>query len=447
MKLQVKFLKKTIKYSRKEEKMYAIGIDIGTTSICGIVLDVASGKVIKSRTETSNAFIPTVNEWEKIQNAEKIIEIALKILESFVDYPAAVIGLTGQMHGIVYVNDEGKAASPLYTWQDARGNLPYKDSTYADYLGSCSGYGNITDFYNRLNGIRPKEAVTYCTIMDYLAMVLCGLKKPYMHVTNAASLGCFDLKTNKFSYDIDARISNGFDIVGTYQGVPVSVAIGDNQASVFSTLADEKKLLINVGTGSQISIISNDIKSGKNIETRPYFDGKYLIVGAALCGGRAYSILKDFYTDFLQSAGVDCRDVYAVMNLLIEGKKENTLEVDTRFVGTRQNPEIRGQIKGVTVDNFTPANLTYGFLEGMTKELYTMYEEMGERKVDLIGSGNGIRKNEALVRIAERKFEGVLRIPAHTEEAAYGAALFGLVACGTYESAEQVQRLIKYEGR
>ena len=31
--------------------MKAIGIDIGTTSICGIVIDLDSGDIIKSRTE------------------------------------------------------------------------------------------------------------------------------------------------------------------------------------------------------------------------------------------------------------------------------------------------------------------------------------------------------------------------------------------------------------
>ena len=81
--------------------MYAIGIDIGTTSICGVVLDTDTGKVVKSRTEMSNAFIETENAWEKIQDTEKIIAIAIEILESFSEYPAVVIGLTGQMHGIV----------------------------------------------------------------------------------------------------------------------------------------------------------------------------------------------------------------------------------------------------------------------------------------------------------------------------------------------------------
>ena len=425
--------------------MYAIGIDIGTTSICGVVLDTDTGKVVKSRTETSNAFIATDNAWEKIQDTERVIAMALDILESFAEYPAGVIGLTGQMHGIVYVDGEGKAVSPLYTWQDARGNLDYEETTYAEYLGSFAGYGNVTDFYNRVNHLRPTEAVAHCTIMDYLGMVLCGRKTPLIHATNAASLGCYDIKENAFHYEVGAEVSCGFDLLGTYKGIPVSVAIGDNQASVFSTLADERDLLINVGTGSQVSVISDTVRIGENIEARPYFDNKYLIVGAALCGGRAYGILKDFYSAFLQAAGVEAVDVYQVMNQLIENLKESPLQVDTRFAGTRKQPLMSGQIQGITVDNFTPANLTFGLLEGMMTELYTMYEQMDEKRINLVGSGNGIRKNKTLVRIAETLFDGSLKIPAHTEEAAYGAALFGLVACGAFDSAKQVQSLIRYE--
>jgi len=285
------------------------------------------------------------------------------------------------------------------------------------------------------------------------------LKRPRIHTTNAASLGCFDLKTKTFSYDVTADISDRFEILGTYKGIPVSVAIGDNQASVFSTLADERDVLLNVGTGSQVSVVSDVIKTGENIEARPYFDSKYLLVGAALCGGRAYGMLKDFYAEFLKAAGISemtdatgmsrTADIYSVMNKLMADHTESVqdiLKVDTRFAGTRKQPELCGSIRGITVNNFTPANLTYGFLDGMMEELYVMFEQMDERRINLVGSGNGIRKNEVLVKIAENKFGGYLRIPAHTEEAAYGAALFGLVACGVFESAKQAQALIKYEG-
>ena len=240
--------------------MKIVGIDIGTTSICGVVLDGESGRVDCSKTINSDAFIPTENEWEKIQNVEKIVTIATGILDSFLDDykgEVAAIGLTGQMHGIVYVNAQGRAVSPLYTWQDARGDLPYRGTTYAKHLGSFAGYGNVTDFYNRENGLVPKDAVGYCTIHDYLGMVLCGNRAPVMHASNAASLGLYDLAQKKFCYDNPVKVTDAFEIIGAYRQIPVSVAIGDNQASVFSTLANEDHLLINVGTGSQISIVSD----------------------------------------------------------------------------------------------------------------------------------------------------------------------------------------------
>ncbi|MBQ8878176.1 MAG: hypothetical protein IJ029_05560, partial [Lachnospiraceae bacterium] len=223
--------------------MHAIGIDIGTTSICGVLLDARTGKLIKRQTIMSNAFIPTENSWEKIQDTEKLISISKEILDGLLDEETVVIGLTGQMHGIVYTDESGKALSPLYTCQDEIGNLPDRDTTYAKYMESLAGYGNVTDFYNRENGLRPKEAVSYCTIQDYLGMVLCGRKRPVLHSSNAASFDCFDAE----------KITDEYRLLGEYKKVPVAVAIGDNQASVFSTLTDESGILINIGTGSQIT--------------------------------------------------------------------------------------------------------------------------------------------------------------------------------------------------
>lgn len=94
--------------------MKVIGIDMGTTSICGILAEVETGCVIKSRTLASNAFLNGCAEWEKIQSVEKIILAAEEILESFLCDDVVAIGVTGQMHGIVYVNKEGKSESPLY---------------------------------------------------------------------------------------------------------------------------------------------------------------------------------------------------------------------------------------------------------------------------------------------------------------------------------------------
>lgn len=425
--------------------MKAIGIDIGTTSICGVVMDTDSGALIRSVTENSEAFLGGCAPWERIQSVDKIMSVAMGVLDALVDEDTAVIGVTGQMHGIVYVNADGEAVSPLYTWQDGRGNLPYGDTTYAGFLGCASGYGHVTDFYNRENGLRPAEAVSFCTVHDYFVMRLCGLMKPIIHASDAASFGLYDLESNRFNCDFSPEIAADYRVAGKYRGIPVSVAIGDNQASVFSTLADENALLLNVGTGSQVSLVSDFPITAENVETRPYFDGKYLIVGAALCGGRAYSLLKDFYASLLREVtDVDDGAVYSVMSKLAERDGASTLCVDTHFAGTRSNPALRGSITGIGTDNFDPASLTRGVLEGMANELYTMYSAMGAKRSGIVGSGNGVRKNPALVQALEQKFGGKMVFPAHLEEAAVGAALFGLVACGGVKNAKEAQSLIKY---
>ncbi len=422
--------------------MNAIGIDLGTTSICAVSIDIDTGNVIKSKTMASNAFIKTSDSWERVQDTAAIIKIATELTDSFIDENTCVIGITGQMHGIVYVDNNGKAVSNLYTWQDGRGNLPYGDTTYAKHLNSFSGYGNVTDFYNRINGLRPQNAVSYCTIHDYLAMTLCSLTDPVIHTTDAASFGCFDIEKNTFDYDCNVKVTGGFDIAGEYRGIPVSVAIGDNQASVFSSLSSDDDILLNVGTGSQVSVIADRPVFGENIEVRPFFDGKFLLCGAALCGGRAYSVLKDFYSAVLLAAGVENADVYAVMDKMLENA-QSSLKVDTRFDGTRKNPDLTGSISGIRTDNFTPSQLTLGFLQGMVDELYSMYLQTEKKNGVVVGSGNGVRKNPQLVSAAERKFGTEMKIPVHLEEAAYGAAMYGLVACGKF-TCEQVRKLIRY---
>jgi sedoheptulokinase len=311
-------------------------------------------------------------------------------------------------------------------------------------MGSYTGYGAVTDFYNRVNHIRPESAVAYCTIHDYFVMQLTGIKKPLVHITDAASFGCYDIFSNSFKQEVPFDTVFDYAVAGLYQGIPVSVAIGDNQASVLSTLADHANVLVNVGTGSQISVISSEPVYAANVETRPYFDGKYLIVGSALCGGRAYSVLKDFYKQVL-SYTVDVTDdqVYAIMDRMLS-EPGASVKVDTHFAGTRADPSVRGGIYAISTENFTPQAIARGVLEGMISELYSMYILMNSPKTGLVCSGNGIRKNKHLSQLAENVFACKMKVPAHMEEAAFGAAMFGAIWAGVFLDSNQAQSLISY---
>ena len=128
--------------------MKAVGIDIGTTTICGVLLDGGTGELLDSRTLSNDTAVRTENDWEHLQDPEKILEKCRRILEAFQDGEEDIVsvGVTGQMHGILYTDVGGRAVSPLYTWQDRRGDLPCKESrdgkeeTWAGELSRKTGY-------------------------------------------------------------------------------------------------------------------------------------------------------------------------------------------------------------------------------------------------------------------------------------------------------------------
>ncbi len=426
--------------------MRIVGLDIGTTSICGVCVDAENGRIIKVVTKANNSFIKSEKNFEKIQDPDVIMETVRAIVDELkVTSVKSIdaIGFSGQMHGIVYTDANGKAVSPLYTWQDERAAAEYENGkSYAQTLGCFAGYGLATDFYNEKNGLVPENAVSLCTIADYAAMQLCGLKKPLVHITNAASLGCYDIALNRFTVENPRlpEVTAEFRVVGEYKGIPVCVALGDNQASFIGSVSDADNALINVGTGSQISWLTSTPVESKSVENRPFDGNRFLAAGCALCGGRAFAMLENF---FRQIAGSE-NQMYDYIDKLLAYKTDTTLKADCRFCGTRNDPSVRGSISNLSEQNFTPADFALAVLKGISGELYEMYESGGKIAEKLVCSGNGMRKNAALRRVTAEMFDCDVKIPLYAEEASYGAAIAATVACGKYKNIDEACKLIRY---
>lgn len=437
--------------------MNFLGIDIGTSSICGIVYNTVS-KDIVSIAKINNTDMLSCNVWEKVQDANAIVDIVLDLIQELrIQYPDIKgIGLSGQMHGILYVNAEGEAVSPLYTWQDMRGSLLYKDGmSYAAYLSKqtgfplSTGFGLVTHYYNKVNSLVPQNAVKLCTIMDYTAIRLTGKCEPLVDCSNAASLGFFDKE--KLAFDKEAlwnvgidssilpEIGKAFSRVGHYENISVYTAIGDNQASFLGSIRDIRRSIhITVGTSSQISVYSEDYVNVPLLDTRPLPGGGYILVGAALCGGCSFSLLKKFFSETIKlytGEEMDDTDLYKIMvSVPYKEVQEDDIRVETLFGGTRSHPEKRGKIMNISCLNWHPENLIRGFLEGMSQELYDFYQllpnSVRERKTILVGSGNGIKRNPLLCQILEERFKCHLQVSACREEAALGACICGMVGNG-----------------
>ena len=423
--------------------MKTAGIDIGTTTISGVVLEKGENgqaKILETKTVENGCFVETGNDWERIQYAKEIVERAVNLLDYFLEkYPDVErIGLTGQMHGIVYV---------------ARGSICDGDQIPLTeeirercQIHAASGYGLVTHIYNIRHNLVPDSALSFCTIMDYFGMYLTGRKKSLIHVSNAAGLGFFDSRKMRFEKEklaemgVDTNwlpdVCTEIEKLGTYRGRTVTTAIGDNQASFLGAAGDEENtLLVNMGTGGQISVLSGQYFSGDGIEARPFLNGKYLLTGASLCGGKAYALLEQFFRKIVKEATGQNQPLYKVMEKMARtGKDLNSerpesrkITVETTFDGTRVNPEKSGSITQMCSENFTPEDFCYGVLKGMSTELYQMYMTIqkgtGIKIRRMIGSGNGLRKNPVLCEIIEDMFKAELVLAECEEEAATGAAM------------------------
>lgn len=426
--------------------MLIMGLDIGTTSICCVLYDGEQKKIIKT-VSGPNEFIKNQKENFAEQDAEKIWGIASQLTDEAGGIKGcAAIGITGQMHGILYVNDAGEPVSPLITWKDKRADLIYRQGlSYAEYLTEAtgypvySGYGIASHFYNYVNKRVPTGAARLCTIADYVAMKFAGAKMPRMESSMAASVGAYDLAEGVF--DKKAILKVGIlpeclpEVVpsGTVLGMNgecrVICACGDNQASFLGAVSEpENEMLINVGTGSQVCAFHKHLIHTEASDVRPYFDRGWLYTCASLNGGKVYEHLAMFMEDICRCfAGVEV-NAYDTMKQLLKEKKETTLQIRPCLYGERDNVLETGSVTKLTDGNFTAADVIYGYVKGMAAELKALSEllpaEAAAGKTKLCGSGNGLRRNEALASELKRIFKTSLRFGDWEEEAAAGAALW-----------------------
>lgn len=424
--------------------MKAIGIDIGTTSICLACYDGQQEQII-DQVSAGNSFI----QGTYLQDAQHIVDVVEVLLEAMLKRIGLVdaIGISSQMHGILYVDQNGNAVSPYYTWKTELGKEAYQDMTYVSYLTQklgCpmhTGYGSVTHFALDQTGQIPAQAVSFVNIGDYVAMQLCHCKVPTMSQSIAASMGGYDVKTMDLCWkELEAagvavsfypQAGAAITVAGTYRGILVSNAIGDNQASFYAAVGEsEDRIGINVGTGSQVSLFGRQLAELATGEIRPFTKQGYLYVQASVNGGKVYEKLADFLREVVYDFTGMKVDPYSRMEKLGEQKKETDLRIIPSLYGAREDGENQGRIEGIQEHNFHPEDLIRGYAAGMAEELYRLYmnfpEQLRSTRKGIVGSGNGIRKNILLQQEIEKRFGLKVDFCDIEEEAAAGAAMMAL---------------------
>jgi len=454
----------------REERMNLIGLDIGTTSICGVLYSKDKRTSLKVSTR-NNEFISS-DPGEYQQSPYEILSKIESILNELIDFSSdniSGISLSSQMHGILYVDEDGKAVSPFFTWQNQRGLKIVDDKKLETVLTQMleypvySGYGIVTHYSLFMDNCIPSSSKYFCNIGDYVCMKLADNKIPVTDVTIANSMGICNLKTGKIAESLKVlgedclkylpEISSSPRILGNYRGIPVIQPIGDNQASFLGSVKDkEKSLLLNYGTAGQISFYTRVYEKFSGFETRPLGnDEGYIHAAFSLCGGNSYKILSRFFSSIVDLV-TDEHDfnVMKVMDNMDLDFSTNEIQCMPYFLGKRGEETQNAYFNNISEANFTPENIVKSLVQGMVDELYENYSnlpaDMKDKIQILVGSGNGIRKNGHLIKAVELTYKKPLQLFNLSEESCLGAIIHAGKSLGLYKNySEGSFDIVSYE--
>lgn len=451
--------------------MLSLGLDIGTTTIAAVAFDMEAAQVAARATILNDAGCAPADRraagWAELDLA-RVFGLALDALERVVCHLGSragqirAVGVTGQMHGTAFLGHDLNPIRPAITWQDQRTrDLIPEFIARAGGAGAfanmgclpAAGYLGPTLYWLRWRDALPDGYV--CGIPEAIAAMLTA-QPPVSDPTLAASTGLFDILYGRWdesllrALDLPTHIlppvvEPGVRVgelrndlaqrLGLPGGIIIGAALGDHQASLIGSQCDAPgQLHINIGTSGQVSLVIERFMPAmpeQGIETRPFPRRRFILTGAALCGGEALALLRRFFADALIAFGAQPPDDDVMFTAMIAAAARispgaDGLRIRPTLDGARHRPGDSAEFTGLRRANFTPAHVIRAMIEGVADELGAFYDAMrkaGFAGRSLAGAGNALRRNALLRQAVEERIGLPLHLPPWEEEAAAGAAI------------------------
>ena len=456
---------------------YVLGIDLGTSGTKTVLFD-QNGKGLASATVEYPMYQPQ-NGWaeqkpEDWYNAA-VSTIRTVLAKSGVDKEDVVsLGISGQMHGLVILDEQDNVIRPAILWNDGR------TGKEVEYLNNTIGKDKLSDYTAniafagftapKLLWMKANEPDLFAKIKkimlpkDYIAYKLSGVH--CTDVSDASGMLLMDVKNKCWSKEMMeicsikeeqlAKIYESYDVVGTIKpdvaselGFPTSVKIiagaGDNAAAAIGTATvGDGKCNISLGTSGTIFISSKDFCVDENnaLHAFAHADGHYHLMGCMLS---AASCNKWWMEDIIGTE--DFKGEQAAITKL----GENNVFYLPYLMGERSphnNPDARAMFIGMSMDT-TRADMTQAVLEGVAfgiRDSFEIAKSLGIKieKTKICGGG-------AKSPLWKKIMANVLGIPVQTIESeegpGYGGAILAAVGCGEYASVEEAaEKLVKVIG-
>jgi sugar (pentulose or hexulose) kinase len=427
--------------------MRCIGIDIGSSSIKGGILNLESGLVEHTEKTAFPGHLPALPAGFHEVDPQAVVQCTREVLNRLLQAaPAATqIRFTSQMGGILLLDAQHKPVSNYLSWRDQRSLLPAPGraiplldqlrQTWTELqfeeLGKELKPGSATALLHWLAQHRqlPRQTIPV-TIGDYVVSQICNAP-PRMHRSHG--IGMINLQTGDWHHDAFAAagidglhwptLASESEIIGHLtnngQQLECFAAIGDQQAALFGIDLSSSELSINCSTGSQVSQITTRFQPG-NCQTRCWFDGQFLNTVTHIPAGRSLTVLEALLTELPRAAGISLPNSWQLIAEATEHATSNGLSCDLSFFSSAMGD--RGRIENITTENLTVGGLFCAAFDFMADS----YLECSRRLADtpswnqLAVSGGLVQAFPALRHRLAQRFAWPMREIAEQEETLTG---------------------------
>jgi xylulokinase len=448
-----------------------LGLDVGTGGARAVAVD-ESGEVVAEASSEYPLHSPRPgwteqdpgNWWEGAREA--LGKIAAGVEDEVVG-----LGLTGQMHGSVFLDGSGAVIRPALLWNDQRTYSQCRkitESVGEERLIELAGNPALTGFQApKILWLRDEEPDNYSRISsvllpkDYVRLRLTG--EYATDASDAAGTLLLDVKGRDWSAEIlDAleiprgwmpEVYEGPESTGALResvagelglppGIPVAAGGGDNAAAAVGVGVVERGFLSSsVGTSGVLFAPSEGFTPDPSGRVHAFCHAvpeAYHLMGVTLSAGGSLSWWRDAtgadYDELVEAAGRVPPGAEGLVFLpYLSGERTPHLD-----------PRARGAFVGLTARHGIP-HMTRAVMEGVVFSLRDSLEivrGLGVPVDQVRATGGGARS--PLWRELQADVYGV---PIHRTTAdegpAYGAALLSGVAAGVYRDVEEACSVVR----
>ncbi|WP_051935689.1 xylulokinase [Deinococcus sp. YIM 77859] len=456
-----------------------LGIDLGTTGVKAVALD-EGGRTVAQASRTYPLLTPYPG-WTE-QRPEDWVAAALDALKDLAQQlrdaralPLA-LGLSGQMHGAVFLGAGGEVLRPALLWNDQRTGkqvqaievrIPRTD------LIARTGNRAVTGFQlPKVLWLRDEEPEVFARLAhvllpkDYLGFVLTGEMRT--EPSDASGVGALNLACKAWDREVlqalelsprlFPEVVNSWDVVGRLKaelsaytelpaGLPVVAGGGDNAAAGIALgLTSDRPRVGSVSLGTSGVLFAPLAQPTPDPQGRVHLfahaDGGYNLLGVTLaCAGALQwlhdKLAPDTSFDLLLSEAAKVPDGAQGVTFLpyLAGERS-----------PHMNPELRGAWTGLALAHGR-GHLTRALLEGTALALADTYEVMRPLSSvnTFLATGGGARSDFWLGLVAGALDVQVER-STHEPGAADGAALLAMPSAGIYRDLAEVMQALRPAG-